>query len=69
MTTERRDSRTSRRSSRFGHRILSRVAALFLLLGLAILSCGPPLDRDCPHGDLDPRYCDRDGDLVADTPD
>jgi len=23
---------------------------------------------DCPHGALDPRYCDRDGDLVADTP-
>jgi phosphonate transport system substrate-binding protein len=24
--------------------------------------------EDCPHGDLDPRYCDRDGDLVADLP-
>lgn len=22
----------------------------------------------CPHGTLDPRYCDRDGDLVADVP-
>ena len=25
--------------------------------------------QDCPRGDLDARYCDRDGDLVADTPD
>jgi len=24
--------------------------------------------QDCPHGDLDPMYCDRDGDLVADAP-
>ncbi|QIE56779.1 phosphate/phosphite/phosphonate ABC transporter substrate-binding protein [Pikeienuella piscinae] len=24
--------------------------------------------EDCPRGDLDQRYCDRDGDLVADTP-
>ena len=24
--------------------------------------------EDCPHGDLDPMYCDRDGDLLADTP-
>ena len=24
--------------------------------------------NDCPHGTLDARYCDRDGDLVADVP-
>ncbi len=24
--------------------------------------------EDCPRGDLDPMYCDRDGDLLADTP-
>ncbi len=24
--------------------------------------------QDCPHGDLDSRFCDRDGDLIADTP-
>src|SRR5215813_5222648 len=24
--------------------------------------------QDCPRGDLDKAYCDRDGDLVADTP-
>lgn len=40
-------------------------------LGLAALLGGPlacsgPLVEDCPRGDLDVRYCDRDGDLVAD---
>jgi|TARA_R110002072_G_scaffold2069_13_gene17438 phosphonate transport system substrate-binding protein len=24
--------------------------------------------QDCPRGDLDTRFCDRDGDLIADTP-
>ncbi len=24
--------------------------------------------EDCPRGDLDKRYCDRDGDMIADTP-
>ena len=24
--------------------------------------------EQCPRGTLDPRFCDRDGDLVADTP-
>ena len=24
--------------------------------------------EDCPRGDLDKAYCDRDGDMVADTP-
>ncbi|EPX77772.1 phosphate/phosphite/phosphonate ABC transporter substrate-binding protein [Litoreibacter arenae] len=24
--------------------------------------------QDCPRGDLDARYCDRDGDLIADVP-
>ncbi|MEO9649834.1 MAG: phosphate/phosphite/phosphonate ABC transporter substrate-binding protein [Roseobacter sp.] len=24
--------------------------------------------QDCPHGDLDKRFCDVDGDLIADTP-
>jgi phosphonate transport system substrate-binding protein len=26
------------------------------------------LVEDCDHGDLDPRYCDENGDLVADAP-
>ena len=37
------------------------VAAWALLAGAA-------LAQDCPRGDLDKAYCDRDGDLVADTP-
>lgn len=40
------------------------------LLGLSLASVGaygatPP----CPHGSLDTRYCDRNGDLIADPPD
>jgi phosphonate transport system substrate-binding protein len=37
------------------------VAALALLAGAAYA-------QDCPRGDLDKAYCDRDGDLVADAP-
>jgi len=29
---------------------------------------GPARAQDCPRGDLDKAYCDRDGNLVADTP-
>lgn len=39
-------------------------AAVALALSLA----GPVAAQDCPRGDLDKRYCDVDGDLVADTP-
>jgi len=28
----------------------------------------PAAAKDCPRGDLDARYCDWDGDLIADTP-
>lgn len=31
-------------------------------------SSGQGAEKACPHGDLDARYCDRDGDLVADAP-
>ena len=33
-----------------------------------LFACAGPLVEDCPHGDLDVRYCDRNGDLVADPP-
>jgi phosphonate transport system substrate-binding protein len=33
-----------------------------------LLPWAPAGAEDCPRGTLDPRYCDRDGDLVADTP-
>lgn len=36
------------------------------VLGLAL--AGTASAQDCPHGDLDQRYCDADGDLIADIP-
>ena len=43
---------------------LYAVAALFAIVLLAT----PASAEDCPRGDLDERFCDRDGDLTADTP-
>src|SRR5262245_31580391 len=40
-------------------------AVLALIIGGAF---GTIQAQDCPRGDLDKAYCDRDGDLVADTP-
>ena len=37
--------------------------ALLLSMGGAAFA-----QEDCPRGDLDPKYCDRDGDLLADAP-
>ena len=34
----------------------------------ALSLAGPAVAQDCPRGDLDNRYCDVNGDLVADTP-
>ncbi|QIE43503.1 phosphate/phosphite/phosphonate ABC transporter substrate-binding protein [Meridianimarinicoccus aquatilis] len=43
-----------------------------LLSGAAVLCAfalaGPAAAQDCPRGDLDDRFCDVDGDLIADTP-
>lgn len=39
-------------------------AAFAFVLTLA----GPAAAQDCPRGDLDARFCDVDGDLLADTP-
>ncbi len=44
---------------------LSMAAAL---LATAAFSWGPAAAQDCPRGDLDDRYCDVDGDLIADIP-
>lgn len=45
---------------------------LFSLAALAALAAMPAptaaQTQDCPRGQLDARYCDRDGDLVADAP-
>ena len=42
------------------------------VIGIAALTFGfgtlPVAAEDCPRGDLDERYCDWNGDLIADTP-
>lgn len=40
----------------------------YLTLGALLVGCAGPLVEDCAHGDLDQRYCDANGDLVADPP-
>lgn len=45
-------------------KLLSGAACAFCLS----LAAGPVVAQDCPRGDLDERFCDADGDLVADTP-
>ena len=37
-------------------------------LAVLVVACAGPLVEDCAHGDLDQRYCDGNGDLVADPP-
>lgn len=37
-------------------------------LALGVVMAGPMAAQDCPRGDLDQRFCDVDGDLLADTP-
>ena len=39
-----------------------------LIIGLVLALSGVVHAEDCPRGDLDKAYCDRDGDLVADLP-
>lgn len=48
----------------------SGLKSVLAAVGLALtFSAAPVLSDECPNrGDLDPRYCDRDGDLVADAP-
>ena len=44
---------------------LMAVAGLFAITMFALPALAA---EDCPRGDLDKRFCDRDGDLTADTP-
>jgi len=46
-------------------RIMAGVAAG---AALATMLAGAALAQECPRGELDKAYCDRDGDLVADAP-
>lgn len=43
-------------------------AAGYCAFAALLSACGAPLVEDCTRGDLDVRYCDRNGDLVADPP-
>ncbi len=54
--------------SRARRRLILRAPAA--VAGLAgFVRTGASLAKDCPHrGDLDPRYCDADRDLIADAP-
>jgi phosphonate transport system substrate-binding protein len=49
-------------------RQINLLAGLFAALVVGAASVGAPRAQDCPRGDLDKAYCDRDGDLVADAP-
>lgn len=44
------------------------VAAAVGLVVLAVVGAVPTGAQDCPRGDLDKRFCDRNGGLVADPP-
>ena len=48
--------------------LLSKLATISAFaLGVSIAGSAYAAE-DCPRGDLDERYCDRDGDLIADIP-
>jgi phosphonate transport system substrate-binding protein len=63
------DARTSERRARMhsSRAFLSVLILVVTCVGLALLGTLAQAE-DCPHGSLDTRYCDRDGDLVADLP-
>lgn len=45
-------------------KLLASGATALCFMALA----GPAAAQDCPRGDLDERYCDADGDMIADIP-
>ena len=48
--------------------MLSSIRILAVGAVVWALPAGAAVAQDCPRGDLDAAYCDRDGDLVADAP-
>ena len=49
--------------------MLSSIARLAgCVAAMTVIGTGFSAAQDCPRGDLDKAYCDRNGDLVADTP-
>jgi phosphonate transport system substrate-binding protein len=49
-------------------KIFPKAAALAALLAGVAFGTAAFAQADCPRGDLDKRFCDRDGDLIADIP-
>src|SRR2546427_5271570 len=49
-------------------RQVNTIARLFAPVIVGVGLIGSAHAQDCPRGDLDKAYCDRDGDLVADAP-
>jgi phosphonate transport system substrate-binding protein len=49
-------------------RQINTIAGVFAALVVSAGLIGSVRAQDCPRGDLDKAYCDRDGNLVADTP-
>ncbi len=50
-----------KKSSKLGFISSAIIASFFMASGVSAA-------EDCPRGDLDKRFCDRDGDLIADAP-
>lgn len=48
------------------NRTVRNILSLLLILTLGAMSA--LAQEDCPRGDLDERFCDRDGDMLADPP-
>jgi len=49
-------------------RQINTMTSIFAALIVSAGLIGSARTQDCPRGDLDMAYCDRNGDLVADTP-
>jgi phosphonate transport system substrate-binding protein len=50
-------------------RVARRLVRLLLAAGAVVLGAvAANAQQDCPRGELDRRFCDRNGDLVADPP-
>ena len=47
---------------------INKLLSTAAVLAAFAMGSSAAMAQDCPHGDLDPRFCDRDGDLIADTP-
>ncbi len=46
--------------------MIAGLVAAFAIIGAGLI--GSAQAQDCPRGELDKAYCDRDGDMVADVP-